>query len=198
MVDYILKVVVIGDEGVGKSSLLHLFNYGEYKEFVQPTIGVDFFSTVVNWNNNNVKVQLWDTSGNKNYSGIVNSYFQNSIGAIIIFKDDQSYLNIEKWILQYKSFNKDYHSFVVVNNSKKEYDVKHLQKRYGIQYIDKSDLAAAFKTLVEMVLEDFRSQPLKFKQLESFKQFKNDGNKYVRFYDESEENVGCCYKCVIL
>ena len=198
MVDYVFKVVIIGDEGVGKSSLLHLYNYGEYKERISPTIGVDFFATVVEWNRLKVKLQIWDTSGNSSFLGITHSYFKHSIGAIIVFKDDESFNNVENWILHYKNFNKDYHSILVVNNSNKQYDCINLIRKFGVQYLDSSDMKVAFKTLVEMILEDYRSQPLKFKNMESFKKFKNVGNRYVRFEDDYQEEIGCCSKCVIL
>ena len=85
MFDFILKTVAIGDEGVGKSTILSSYNFDGFFGTTEPTVGVDFFTTAVNWNKKKIKIQVWDCSGNKSYLNIISSYFKTVVAAIVFF-----------------------------------------------------------------------------------------------------------------
>ncbi len=62
--DYLFKVILIGDSGVGKSSLLTRYSRNEFSSETKTTIGVEFATSLVNIDDKNIKVTLWDTAGN--------------------------------------------------------------------------------------------------------------------------------------
>ncbi len=61
--DYLFKVILIGDSGVGKSSLLTRYSRNEFNSETKTTIGVEFATSLVNIDDKNIKVTLWDTAG---------------------------------------------------------------------------------------------------------------------------------------
>jgi len=94
--EYVFKFVIIGDSGVGKTSLLHHFVYSKCKFFYndlhkidnrQPkqTVNVEFSSKSIELGNNLIRLQLWDTAGQEKYQAVTKSYYRNSLGVIIVF-----------------------------------------------------------------------------------------------------------------
>ena len=70
MFNYFLKTIIIGDCGVGKSTILT-----GYSKKSETTIGIDLITENIMWNNNTIKMHIWDTSGNINYFNIFSSSF---------------------------------------------------------------------------------------------------------------------------
>ena len=72
-----LRVILIGDSGVGKSSLLRCFTDGSFFEVSDPTVGVDFFARVLKVADGTpIKLQLWDTAGHERFRSITKSYYR--------------------------------------------------------------------------------------------------------------------------
>lgn len=82
-------MIVIGDCGVGKSSLMKQFFWGSFQEDNEPTIGVDLFSKIVMMGNQEVKLQIWDTAGNEKYNTLSANFFQNSKAILIVYAVDE-------------------------------------------------------------------------------------------------------------
>lgn len=101
-VDYIFKIVVLGDSGVGKSSFIHqLNNEGNIHNCVRgSTIGVDFTTYYTNVHDKKIKLQIWDTAGQEQFRSITKSYFRNVTGALVFFdiSNKQSYENVKGWL----------------------------------------------------------------------------------------------------
>ena len=76
--DYLLKVVILGDSGVGKSNLLSRFTKNVFDQNTRNTIGVDFYTCDLNFDGNLVKIQFWDTAGQEKYRSIASAYYKNS------------------------------------------------------------------------------------------------------------------------
>lgn len=102
--DYLFKILLIGNSGVGKSSLLTQFTDQKFRNNSLTTIGVDFRIVTYKTNDNKIiKLQVWDTSGQIRYSSITNSYYRGSNGIIMVFDvtDRVSFTNLESyWIEQ--------------------------------------------------------------------------------------------------
>ena len=82
----ILKIIVIGDMGTGKTSIIRKFVDGNFSQFYKMTIGVDFSNKVVQWNDKtSVDVQLWDIAGQERFGGMTGVYYRESVGAIVVF-----------------------------------------------------------------------------------------------------------------
>ncbi|OHS94416.1 Ras-related protein Rab-32 [Tritrichomonas foetus] len=82
----VLKIIVVGDMGTGKTSMIRKFVEGNFTEFYKITIGVDFANKVVKWNDStSVDVQLWDIAGQERFGNMTGVYYRESVGAIVVF-----------------------------------------------------------------------------------------------------------------
>ena len=74
-----IKVIVVGDSGVGKSSIVLRFVNGEFNEFNEPTLGAAFLSKIHQYGNNqSVRLQMWDTAGQEKYKSIAPIYYRGT------------------------------------------------------------------------------------------------------------------------
>ena len=87
-------LLMIGDSGVGKSSLLLRFSDDKYRESDSSTIGVDFKVKQVELDGKQVKLQMWDTAGQEKYRTITSSYYRNAQGIIVAY--DVTSLEVSK------------------------------------------------------------------------------------------------------
>ncbi|CAA0814531.1 Ras-related protein RABF2b [Striga hermonthica] len=79
------KLVLLGDMGAGKSSLVIRFVKGQFLEFQESTIGAAFFSQTVSVNNATVKFEIWDTAGQERYHSLAPMYYRGAAAAIIVY-----------------------------------------------------------------------------------------------------------------
>jgi len=98
--DYLYKLLLIGDSGVGKSCILLRFADDAFTENFISTIGVDFKIKNINIEGKRVKLQIWDTAGQERFQTITTSYYRGAHGLIIVFDvtNKNSFDNIKKWL----------------------------------------------------------------------------------------------------
>jgi small GTP-binding protein len=97
---YTFKYLIIGDSDVGKTSMLLTYTKGFFDSKVRPTVGIDFFVKTDTINDDIVKNQFWDTSGQEKFKTIMNSYYRNSISCIVVYDVTNrcSFSNVEYWM----------------------------------------------------------------------------------------------------
>ncbi|KAH0790417.1 small GTP-binding protein [Histomonas meleagridis] len=102
--DYSLKVVVVGDSGVGKTCLLIRFVRGLFDEESQPTLGVEFMTKIVQTEHHRIQLQLWDTAGQELFRSVTRGYYRGSAGALLVFDltNRDSFENIGRWLQDIK------------------------------------------------------------------------------------------------
>lgn len=83
--DYLFKVVLIGDSGVGKSNLLSRFTRNEFSLESKSTIGVEFATRSIQVDGKTVKAQIWDTAGQERYRAITSAYYRGAVGALLVY-----------------------------------------------------------------------------------------------------------------
>lgn len=120
--DYIIKVLLIGSAGVGKSSISGQFIEGHFDQESTQTIGVDLKIKVIKLNNSEkgVKIQLWDTAGHERFKSITTSYYRGADGVILVFdlSRKQSFDELSFWMDEIKSYApKDVVFFLVGNKN---------------------------------------------------------------------------------
>jgi len=99
-VDHVLKFVVVGDSGVGKSSLLTRFINGQWLPIPNSTIGIDFHIKTYNINGKKIQMQFWDTAGQERYRSLTCSYFRNAVAILIIYDvaNTKTLENVDNWL----------------------------------------------------------------------------------------------------
>ena len=104
-VEYLFKVILIGDSSVGKTNLLNRFVKNEFNSQSKPTVGVDFFSKTVTIDKKSVKAQIWDTAGQERFKAFSSAYYNGSHGAIIVYDvtNKDSFENVKNWITELKT-----------------------------------------------------------------------------------------------
>ncbi|KAK9732999.1 hypothetical protein RND81_04G037200 [Saponaria officinalis] len=94
------KLVLLGDMGAGKSSLVLRFVKGQFVEFQESTIGAAFFSQTLAVNDVTVKFEIWDTAGQERYHSLAPMYYRGAAAAIIVFDvtSSDSFARAKKWV----------------------------------------------------------------------------------------------------
>lgn len=100
--DYLIKLLVIGDSGVGKTCLLLRFADDTFTTSHLPTIGVDFKIKTIEVDGKQVKLQIWDTAGQERYKTITQTYYKGAMGIVIAYDctDEDSFNNVTVWLQQ--------------------------------------------------------------------------------------------------
>ncbi|XP_034744957.1 ras-related protein Rab-38 [Etheostoma cragini] len=83
--EHLYKVLVIGDLGVGKTSIIRRYVHQTYSTNYRATIGVDFALKVLNWDSETVRLQLWDIAGQERFGNMTRVYYREAMGAFIVF-----------------------------------------------------------------------------------------------------------------
>jgi len=104
--DHLFKILMVGDSGVGKSSLLLRFTDDTFSENFISTIGVDFKIRTVNIDNKIVKMQIWDTAGQERFRTITSSYYRGAHGVILVYDvtDQVSFNNARQWLTEIERY----------------------------------------------------------------------------------------------
>jgi small GTP-binding protein len=97
--DFLLKVILIGDTRVGKSSIVSMFVNKRMSDLHDTTIGVDFNMKKIELDSKIAKLQLWDTAGQEKFRSIIGSYYRCAHATIVVFDltSIKSFENIENW-----------------------------------------------------------------------------------------------------
>ena len=116
--DYLFKLLVIGDSGTGKSSLILRFADDSFNGSFISTIGVDFKIKTVDVEGFKIKMQIWDTAGQERFRTIVSSYYRGAHGIIVVYDvtDRQSFTKIQHWLKEIENYGTDRVCKLIVGN----------------------------------------------------------------------------------
>ena len=142
--DYLFKVVMIGDSGVGKSNLLMRYTKNEFNIESKTTIGVEFATKSIKTPDRKViKAQIWDTAGQERYRAITNAYYRGAVGALLVYDvtSQQSFHNVEKWLKELKQFADSNIVILLVGNKTDLKDQREVKREDAATYADQHRLA---------------------------------------------------------
>ncbi|XP_076957058.1 ras-related protein RABA1f-like [Bidens hawaiensis] len=124
--DYLYKVVLIGDSGVGKSNLLSRFSKNEFSLDSKSTIGVEFATRSIQVDGKIIKGQIWDTAGQERYRAITSAYYRGTVGALIVYDITRkvTFENVERWLRELQDHT-DQNIMVMLTGNKA--DLAHLR-----------------------------------------------------------------------
>jgi len=124
--DYLFKVVLIGDSGVGKSNLLSRFTRNEFNLESKSTIGVEFATRSIIVDGKTIKAQIWDTAGQERYRAITSAYYRGAVGALLVYDIAKhvTYENVNRWLKELRDHADSNIVIMLVGNKS---DLRHLR-----------------------------------------------------------------------
>jgi len=173
--DYLFKVVLIGDSGVGKSNLLSRFTRNEFNLETKSTIGVEFATRSINVDGKTLKAQIWDTAGQERYRAITAAYYRGAVGALLVYDISKhgTYVNVTRWLKELRDHAGSNIVIMLVGNKS---DLKHLRAvpteeakafatENGLSFIetsalDASNVESAFQTILTDIYRIVSSKSL--------------------------------------
>ncbi|XP_015597880.1 ras-related protein Rab-8A isoform X2 [Cephus cinctus] len=98
--DYLFKLLLIGDSGVGKTSILFRFSEDAYNSTFISTIGIDFKIRNIELDGKKIKLQIWDTAGQERFRTITTAYYRGAMGIMLVYDvtNEKSFENLKNWI----------------------------------------------------------------------------------------------------
>ncbi|CAA0814079.1 Ras-related protein RABA2a [Striga hermonthica] len=163
--DYLFKVVLIGDSGVGKSNLLSRFTRNEFCLESKSTIGVEFATRTLQVEGRTIKAQIWDTAGQERYRAITSAYYRGALGALLVYDVTKptTFENVNRWLKELRDHADSNIIIMLIGNKT---DLKHLRavatedaqgfaEREELSFIETSALEA---TNVEKAFQDVLSE----------------------------------------
>ncbi|KAF3839532.1 RAB11a, member RAS oncogene family, like [Gymnodraco acuticeps] len=164
--DYLFKVVLIGDSGVGKSNLLSRFTRNEFSLESKSTIGVEFATRSIQVEGKTIKAQIWDTAGQERYRAITSAYYRGAVGALLVYDIAKhlTYENAERWLKELQDHADSNIVIMLVGNKS---DLRHLRavpteeakalaEKHGLSFLetsalDSSNVELAFQTILTAI-----------------------------------------------
>ena len=163
-----LKIILVGDASVGKTSLLLRYIDNHFPDKHLSTVGVEYRMKNYEYRAFNIKLQIWDTAGQERFHSITTNYFHNADGILFVYDitEPRSFEGIKQWIIDSEKIGNNFEKLLVGNKNdlkhkiavKKE-DVEKFCKENNIEWIEVSakeniNLKEAFHKIIEIILKD--------------------------------------------
>jgi len=161
--DYLFKIVLIGDSGVGKSNLLSRFTRSEFNLESKSTIGVEFATRSIQVDGKITKAQIWDTAGQERYRAITSAYYRGAVGALLVYDIAKhlTFENIERWLRELRDHADQNIVIMIVGNKSdlrhlravpteeaKEFAEKHRLSFIETSALDSTNVETAFRSIL--------------------------------------------------
>ena len=193
--NYLFKVCLVGDSGTGKTTFIESLIKNFYYESKEKTVAIDLLTYMVD----DIKFQVWDTSGNIMFLGIVRSYFKDASGILLFFSDKKSFDNIDYWIEEIRKINQKCKLILIQSmcDSNIEYigedEVRLKCDKYVVDKFIRID--SKYMKNIEIVLPEM-AKLLVHKRAVSY----NNTTDYIKLEGDGEEEGGksFCNKCIVL
>ncbi|XP_040020467.1 ras-related protein Rab-25b [Gasterosteus aculeatus] len=163
--NFVFKVVLIGESGVGKSNLLSRFTKNEFSHDSRTTIGVEFSTRTTQLSGFTIKAQIWDTAGLERYRAITSAYYRGAVGALLVYDITKhlTYESVERWLKELYD-HADPHIVVMLVGNKSDLEseravpneeAKDFAEKNGLLFLETSALES---TNVEAAFNDVLSE----------------------------------------
>eukprot|EP00472_Partenskyella_glossopodia_P003532 CAMPEP_0197516286 /NCGR_PEP_ID=MMETSP1318-20131121/1151_1 /TAXON_ID=552666 /ORGANISM="Partenskyella glossopodia, Strain RCC365" /LENGTH=201 /DNA_ID=CAMNT_0043064897 /DNA_START=179 /DNA_END=781 /DNA_ORIENTATION=- len=140
--EYDFTLIMIGDAGVGKTSLLLRFADDQFVENYMPTVGVDFRYRKFTLNGNRVKLQIWDTAGQERFRTMTASYYRGADGVILVYdiSNEKSFQHVKDWMKSVDKYAREGVIRMVLGNKSDMEEKRRVPKNKAEAYADNSDV----------------------------------------------------------
>ena len=171
--DMMFKILLLGDSGVGKSSLLLRYTKNEFMPDMRATIGVEFGFKFLKIDNLQLKIQIWDTAGIERYRSLTSAYYKGAKGVIVVYDicRKKSFESIDRWIDDFKSkANEDAVILLIGNksdlNEQREVGIEEaasIAQKKNLAFMetsakDNNNVEKAFLTLFEKIMKIYKEK----------------------------------------
>lgn len=173
--DYLFKVVLIGDSGVGKSNLLSRFTRNEFNLESKSTIGVEFATRSIQVDGKTIKAQIWDTAGQERYRAITSAYYRGAVGALLVYDiaKNVTFENVDRWLKELRD-HADHNIVIMLVGNKSDLrhlravpqdDAKSYAEQRGLSFIetsalDSTNVEQAFHTILTEIYRLVSRRPM--------------------------------------
>jgi len=199
--DYLIKLLLIGDSGVGKSCLLLRYSDDSFTSSFITTIGIDFKIKSILCGESKVKLQIWDTAGQERFRTITTAYYRGAMGILLVYdvSDEASFTNVRNWMRQIdQNAAENVNRLLIGNKSDVEagdrkvtYEQgKNLAADYGIKFFEtsaklNSNVDEAFLSIASDIVDRLKENPDHYGSTGGGAIFVNDAAA-------KKEKAGCC------
>jgi len=202
--DYKLKVVIVGDSGVGKSNLIKRFTTNEFNEHSKATVGVEFLSRSYKINDKIFKIEMWDTAGQERYKSITAAYYKGAKGALIVYDTTsaRSFENVDKWLGEIKEKAGKDIKLIILGNKIDLKDKKVVSTEQALTRAKELDIplmetsakdATNVKEAFHDLLKEMYCELSKTLEIVEKQNLENDRNNGVQLdVTEEKKKKGCC------
>ncbi|KAI7728783.1 hypothetical protein M8C21_033222 [Ambrosia artemisiifolia] len=164
--DYLFKIVLLGDSGVGKSNLLARFARNEFYSNSKSTIGVEFQTQKMEVNGKEIKAQIWDTAGQERFRAVTSAYYRGAVGALVVYDISrrQTFDSVGRWLNELHTHCDMNVITILVGNKSDLKDAREVTTADGkslaetrslffmeTSALDSSNVNAAFQTIVKEI-----------------------------------------------
>ena len=168
MAEISVKLLLVGDSCVGKTSLLLQYTENNFPDEHAATVGVEYKVKMFPYRNFQVKMQIWDTAGQERFHSITNNFFHNADGILFVYDitSRQSFNGVKVWIKEAEEIGNFYKRLLIGNkcdlSEKRNISIEELEKYCEEKNMDFFETSAkeniylveAFNKIVELILEN--------------------------------------------
>ena len=192
--DHLVKILLIGESGVGKTCILQRFNKGDFLVNHLTTIAIDFKMKIFEIKGVKLKMQIWDTAGQERFNTLTANFFKAAQGIVVCYSvtDEGSFQSINKWVTQIQNFDPKNVKVLLVGNktdlvNDRVVSVEQGQecaRRFGLPIIEASaftgdNINDIFEKIGELMLEEINIE-------------KSDLQEGIKSFPNEKDNKGCC------
>ena len=203
--DLSFKMIIVGDAGVGKSCLITKASKGVFDETYSATLGFEFMTFNVKFDEKVIKLQIWDTCGQEIYRSLIQSFYRNATLAMLVYSIDsrETFNNIKAWLKEIKlQSSPDIKIFLIGNKADLEYnrqvkidEANQLKNENGFHYFSEASAKTGLNTqkvFIEAAKLLYREH-LKYKKRANRTDVGNDDPHPTKIkLGKSERKTGCC------
>ena len=116
--NYLFKFIIVGDPSIGKSSIMLKFTDDKFNTNYDTTIGVEYGSKIININNINIILQIWDTAGQEIFSNQYRAYYRSTAGVLLVYDitNKNTFNNVKKWLKEINEYADNYTVITLIGN----------------------------------------------------------------------------------
>ena len=170
----VLKLLLLGDSSVGKTSILLKYISNKFDDSSISTVGVDYMDKIIDYNKFKIKLQIWDTSGEEKFRTITKNFYRNADGLLVVFDltKKESYDHIKSWLDEAKENNDKLKTLLIGNklDLKDERIVaidvaKQFAEKNNLKYIETSakdgtNINESFQAIIDLLFDGKSSEEI--------------------------------------